>query len=173
MISIDYVKLAKKGDKDALVDLVVFKKSYFYKIAFSYLKDEDKVLDVMQDAIVIAFHKIKSLRDNNLFYSWYAKILINLCRKHLKQEKRIILLNSKEEIIDIEKPIFTDFSIDIKSSLSKLNYKFREVILLRYYADLSIQHIAKILNCPEGTVKSRIHYGLRLLKQYLDEGGSI
>lgn len=161
------VKRAKQGDKDALVQLIMAKKQDYYKLAYIYMKNKDDSLDAMSDMIVILNEKIHQLKKADAFYSWSNTILVNCCKKLLKEKSKLISLdNIDEESCEGELKIKAD-QIVVEEHLSKLSEKHQEVIKLKYYLDLDYQTISDILRIPIGTVKSRISIGLKNLKESL------
>lgn len=162
------VRRAQKGDKNSLVELVMRRKDQLYRIAYSYMGEEQSALDMMQETIVNAFHSIEKLRQPEHFYLWYTRILINNCKDNLRRGKRVTFLNEFKER-RTEDPSWSENWLDIKQGLKRLNEEYREVIIMRYMEDLPIKEIAQILGYPEGTVKSRLHYGLKALRKYVGE----
>jgi RNA polymerase sigma-70 factor (ECF subfamily) len=161
------VKQAQKGDKDSLVELVMDRGDQLYRIAYSYMGDEHRAMDMMQDTIVKAFHEVQALREPAYFYTWYIRILINCCKRALDRDKRIVFLDEYSES-SMEEPSWREEWMDASAALKGLKEEFREVIIMRYMEDLALRDIARILDISEGTVKSRLHYGLRELKRRID-----
>ncbi|GAA0182215.1 sigma-70 family RNA polymerase sigma factor [Clostridium sediminicola] len=158
------VKKAKKGDKDALLKLIMDKKQDYYKIAYVYMKNSEDAMDAMEDMIVVLYQNIHKLKKENAFYSWSKKILVNCCKNLLRKNKKVVLLeNAKEEAYE-EDFHNKETGIILEEHLSKLNEKHREVIKLRYYLDMDYKSISEVLKLPMGTVKSRISNGLKKLK---------
>jgi len=162
------VKLARSGDKIALVELVQLRKDYLYRIAWSYLQSEHDVYDALQETIIKAFYDIVNLKKPEYFYTWYTRVLINTCKQILQQGKKLV------NIEDIRESICTrensdESKMDIERGLLKLSGEHREVIFMHYMEDLPIKDIALILDLPEGTVKSRIYYGISKLRGFVCE----
>ncbi|MBS4538527.1 sigma-70 family RNA polymerase sigma factor [Clostridium sp. D2Q-11] len=158
------VKKAKTGDKDALVELIMKEKSNYYKLAFLYLKNKEDSLDAMEDMIVILYENIYKLKKNDSFYSWSKTILVNCCKKIIKQRKKTVSIDSIKEQSYKENYEQRENKILLEKYLSQLGEKYQEVIKLRYFLDLEYKVIAEILKIPLGTVKSRISYGLNKLQ---------
>lgn len=159
------VKKAKKGDQDALVQLIMERKQEYYKLAYVYMKNNEDALDAMEDMIVILYENINKLKKEDAFFSWSKTILVNCCKKLLKKKKKVISLEAvKEEVYegDIEQK---NEEIMLEKHLSQLNKKHQEAIRLRYFLDLDYETISKIIKVPIGTVKSRISIGLKKLKE--------
>lgn len=83
------IKRAKKGDADAFCQLMEMQMQSMYKIAWSYLENEDDVADAVQDTICICFEKITSLKFNRYFKTWLIRILINECKDLLAKRKKL------------------------------------------------------------------------------------
>src|SRR5690554_5286237 len=95
------IKKAKRGDKEALLQLVMDQKDDYYKLAYVYLKNPEDSMDVMQDMIIILYENISKLRKEDSFYSWSKTILVNECKKKLRNRKKIISLeNMREETFE-------------------------------------------------------------------------
>jgi len=161
------IKQAKKGDKEALLNLVMAQQSDYYKLAYVYMKDKDDALDALQDMIVILYENISTLKKEEAFYSWSKTILVNSCKNKLKKNKKVIYLDEiKEQVMEdiYDNP---EDKIVLDKYLSKLSDKHQEIIRLRYYLDLDYESIGEILKIPQGTVKSRLSLGIKMLKESL------
>lgn len=165
------VKKAKKGDKEALLQLVMSEQSNYYKLAYVYMKNKDDALDALQDMIVILYENIYKLKREDSFYSWSKTILVNSCKNKLKDKAKIISLDNIEEGSIDEVYLESEERIVLDKHLSKLSDIHQEVIRLRYYLDLDYETISEILKIPLGTVKSRLNVGLKNLKESF--GGEI
>ncbi|WP_425449495.1 sigma-70 family RNA polymerase sigma factor [Dethiothermospora halolimnae] len=165
MEDVKLIKKAKKGDKEALVKLIMNRKKEFYKIAYVYMKNKHDALDAMEDMIVSVYENIDTLRNDKAFYGWSKTILVNCCKKRLKNNNMIIPVEKIYGIVGKNKYENLEKNIDIHTYLKSLNKKQQEAIKLRYFLDLDYKTIAKIMKTPEGTVKSRISLGLKKLKK--------
>ena len=165
------IKQAKAGNKESLLKLVMAQERDYYKLAYVYMKNPDDSMDMMQDMIVILYENISQLKKYSAFYSWSKTILVNLCKKRLKEKAKLVSLeNIKEQSIDHVYESSED-SLVLEKYLSKLNENHREVIKLRYYLNLDYRSLSEILNIPLGTVKSRLNIGMKNLKEAL--GGEV
>ncbi|MCF0148991.1 MAG: RNA polymerase sigma factor [Clostridium sp.] len=164
------VKKAIKGDKEALLNLILKEKDNYYKLAYFYMKNEHDALDILQEMIIVVYKEISKLKKISSFYIWSKKILVNLCKKELSKKNKFEevdnLLSSEEKgFKDIENKIYLKFLIE------SLNNDQKEVIKLKYYLDYSYDEIANILDIPLGTVKSRINKGINKIRKNI--GGDI
>ncbi|MFQ9510869.1 MAG: RNA polymerase sigma factor [Lachnospiraceae bacterium] len=138
----------------------------YYRLAYSYVKNEDEALDVVQESAYKAMKGYKGIVDVNTISSWIYRIVINTSLDVLRKKKR-------EDIGIIEdyevgkEDTYTDF--DILHSLKKLEEKDRTVIMLRFFEDLKLKDIAKITGENQNTVKTRLYRALNRLKVDLSE----
>jgi len=158
------VKKAKKGDKEALVQLIMTQKQDYYKLAYVYMRNSEDAMDAMEDMIVILYENIGRLKNENSFYSWSKTILVNCCKNSLKKKNKVVFLDMIHEECQDNPMEQKDEQLRLDKHLQELNIKQREVIKLRYFMDMDYQSIAELLKIPIGTVKSRISIGLKKLK---------
>ena len=157
------IKRAKKGDKESLLTLVMSQKSDYYKLAFVYMKNKEDSLDIMQEMIVILYQNISKLKKDEAFYSWSKTILVNCCKKALKDKQKIVSIEMiKEPSYEMDGNI--EGNIVLEEYLSKLKPIHREIIRLKFILDLDYKSIAEVLDLPLGTVKSRINTAMKNLK---------
>ena len=162
---------AKKGNDKAFIKLMDEEKVKLYKMAYIYMKNEDDALDVVQETVTKAYVSIHTLKEEKYFSTWMMKILINTALEMLRKNQKLIPLN--EELDKQMVGTWHDEKLDLLQALEQLDEKYKTVILLKYYRDLTVKDIAIILECPEGTVKTNLHRGLQQLKTYLSKGGGM
>lgn len=158
------IRKAKKGDKDALVQLIMDEKQDYFRLAYAYTKNQADALDALGDMIVILYEKISSLRNERRFDTWSRTILVNCCKEILRKRRKIIPLEQLPEGSHEERFRQKEEEIILNLALKRLSQKHQEVLRLRFFLDYDYQTIAKILKIPVGTVKSRISIGLHKLR---------
>lgn len=162
------VKQAKKGNKEALLQLIIADQDAYYRLAYTYMGNEHDAMDVMEDMIVTLYEKIDQLQRGEAFYSWSKTILVNRCKTLLRKKERYLPLEEEESahlaLTDVNPYRDTESEMDMQMLLSHLDGPQREAIELRYVHDLSYQTIADITGVPLGTTKSRISLGIKKLK---------
>ena len=162
------VKRARKGDKDALLQLIMKRQDDYYRIAWSYTKNKDDALDAMEDMIVQLYENIHTLKKLDAFSSWSKKILINCCHALYRKRKEAIYVEQEylEAVPDMKQSFEQkDAQLDIEQLLASISSAQAEVIRLRFIHDLDLETIAEIEGVSIGTVKSRIFYGLKKLNR--------
>lgn len=162
----DQVRKAKRGDKEALLKLVMDKKDYYYKLAFVYTRDREDAMDALQDMIVIVYKKIKKLNKEESFYSWSNMILVNCCKEILRKRKLSCASDPYDNEAHVEEKGFSrvEDHVDVMRYLGTLSEEQQEAIKLKYFLDMDYKTIAEVIGVPEGTVKSRVSIGINKLK---------
>ncbi|MBC7189746.1 sigma-70 family RNA polymerase sigma factor [Candidatus Aerophobetes bacterium] len=167
---------SKKGDEESFRKLVEKYQSKVYSIAFAMVKNKTEAEDIMQDIFIKVYRSLGNFKGKSKFYTWLYRITINTCINHLNHNKKTntISLSSPEnrekyqdQIIktslfleDSKSPfeILQNRELEekIKLAIESLPLELKQVFLLREIDDLSYKEMAKILNCSEGTIKSRL-----------------
>ncbi|MTI49956.1 MAG: sigma-70 family RNA polymerase sigma factor [Firmicutes bacterium] len=165
------IKRAKKGNKEALVKLIMAQEKEYYKLAYVYMKNKDDALDALEDMILVLYENIGKLRNEDKFYSWSKTILVNRCKKILKDRSKVVLIDGLSSESYEGNLYRKEDQILLDKHMSKLSEKHQEVLKLRYFLDLEYNTISEMLKVPLGTVKSRISIGLNKLKESLGGEG--
>ncbi len=159
------VRQAKERDADAFTSLMDMQMQGMYKIAWSILRNDEDVADVIQETILTCWDKLATLKVNRYFKTWMTRILINNCYAVLKQNRKIAYVDEIPEI----STDFEDYHVEWKEALSTLNENYRVVIVLFYSQGLQTKEIAKILNIPDTTVRTRLARARAQLEKYYKE----
>lgn len=147
-------------NKEMFTNKVLDAETTLYRVSMSMLKNEKDCEDAVQDAILIAYERLSTLKNEEYFTTWLVRILINVCNKQLRMRKRTYQSEYVNDVSDSD-----DYSdIEIKEMFEKLPVKIRTVLMLYYGEQFSVREIKNILHIPEGTVKSRLSKGRQLLK---------
>lgn len=169
------VKKAKRGSKEALMELIMAEKDQMYRLAFTYMGNQHDAMDAMEEMIVRLYENIGQLKKEEAFYSWSKTILVNICKMTLRKQKKLVLIDEWHSSMEKERShsnTSSDEQLEIAEMLAILNENQKEAIKLKYFLDLDYQTIAEMTNVPLGTVKSRIYEGLRKLKDHYGGEGN-
>lgn len=161
---------AKKGDKEAILTLVMGQQQEYYRLALVYMKNREDALDALENMIVILYEKISGLKKNEAFYSWSKTIMVNCCKELLRKRKPDLPLEAAYDIVAHAGYQQKDEQIMLDSLMAQLSSKHREALQLKFFLDMDYQSIADLLKIPVGTVKSRVSVGLRQLRESLEGG---
>lgn len=140
----------------------------FYRLAYSYTKDSDAAMDVVQEAIVKAISKLSTLRHTEYLKTWFYRILVNESLTYLRKNRTVSLEECPEEQFSLEDRDVS-ISIDLYRAIQQLEPKIKLIIILRFFEDMELKEIARITQTNLSTVKSRLYKGLNLLRSYLKE----
>lgn len=154
------VRQAKRGNHEAFIKLIQDYEGVLYNTAYRFLRNEEDVADVLQETIMIAFEKIKQVKDDRYFNTWLCKILINQCQKVLRNRQFFYELD--DVAIEVNEKESNKLFLD--DLLINLDKSHSIVLMLYYYQGFSIKEISKILDEPVGTIKSRLSRGRQRLK---------
>ena len=152
---------AQNRDANAFTELIRIHKQSMYRVAKSYLRNDDDVADAIQDAILTSFEKLKSLRSPEYFKTWLIKILINKCNDIIKREKRFVSLDA---IPEEGYPDTGQSNIEFMMLIDSLDDSCRAVLVLRYGECLSVKEISQVLGISESAVKKRLERSREKIK---------
>lgn len=159
------------ADEDAFAELTVRHVDAAYRLAWAILRDTGDADDATQDAFALAWRHRRDLRDRESFDPWFERILVNVCRQRLRQRarQRVRSFEPGDEpaIPDATAPATARDAVE--REMARLDEDHRIVVVLRYWADLSVDEIAARTGVKPGTVKSRLHYALRSMRARLED----
>lgn len=148
------------------------KRAYF--VALGFLGSHDSAMDISQEAFIRAYRNFDKFDKNRNFFTWYYKILKNLCLNFIRDNKN----RNKENFLELRNKILSsdspDFILEEKElwqnlyeAIEKLSNDEREILVLREFEDMSYAEISELLNIPEGTVMSRLYYARKKLSSLM------
>lgn len=170
------VQRVQEHDEDAFNELYQRYRRLVHYIAFQLTKNEADADDIVQETFIQVQSSIQDLKDPNLMKAWIGRIAhsksITLLRKKKDQQmsdKQADFLSKQKEVRmeycpDEQSHHTTDMEV-LHQCISELKLPYREVLILYYFVQLSIKEICDELQIPEGTVKSRLLYGKKNLKE--------
>ncbi|MEG0472164.1 MAG: sigma-70 family RNA polymerase sigma factor [Solibacillus sp.] len=158
----DLVKRAVRGDQDAILQLIAKDEDILYRMAFTYVKNEQDALDVMQELTYKALKKMHTVKNPKYARTWIVRILIHSCIDFLRKCPQTIPLEERHRVENT-------VHYDVERMLAKLTLNEQQIMYLKYFEQRKNKEIAEIQQIPEGTVKSKIHHILIKLRKYAGE----
>lgn len=153
--------------RQQLNDYIIAHQEDLYRLAFSYVKNRDAALDVVQESIVRALSKSDSLRQPEYLKTWFYRILLNESMNYYRRGKRLVPL---ETPIDGPAPASDPAErLDLYAAIDHLDPREQAVIRLRFFEDMKLDEIASITGTNLNTVKSRLYKSLRKLRELTGE----
>ncbi len=163
------IELLIKQDESAVDELVKKYGTRLLRSAYLLCGNHADSEEIVQDTFITAINIIKKFRGKSAFYTWLHGILINKTRHLLRKRKIFIPME------EIPEPVCSSDhinSLDLKlvrenllKTINNLSFCYRVVVILRYFEEFKISEIAQTLQISKGTVKSRLHYALKLLRK--------
>lgn len=165
------VKRVQKGDKRAF-DLLVLKYQHkIFSIIGRYVRDQAEVQDIAQEAFIKAYRALPKFRGDSAFYTWLYRIAINTAKNHLVSRSRrppasdvavedAEFYSGADLLRDVASPETTlqcqELEAMVDVAIRELPEDLRTAVTLREMEGMSYEDIASIMDCPVGTVRSRI-----------------
>lgn len=164
----EMITAAIRGDRLALQQLVKAEKEKLYRMAYTYVKNEEEALEIFQQTVLQAIESVHQVKEPAFFSTWLTRICINKALATIKKNKKLIVLEDVDER-GTEHDASADIvqQLDVANAMDVLPEKYKTALMLRFYQDFTVNQIAEVMGCPEGTVKTLIHRGLALLKKEL------
>lgn len=177
------VQKARENDQEALTEIYKISSPAVYKTIWVLIKDEDTVYDILQDTYVKAFTRLNQLQNPDKLIPWLKMIANNLAKDWLKKSKPMFFTDIyggeeledipfEESIEDVRLELNPEMAMDqqeakrlVMEILDHLPEDQRVVIGMFYYEEMSVKDIAQTLGVSENTVKSRLSYGRRKIKE--------
>lgn len=165
------VKRVQQGDRSAFDLLVVKYQHRILKLIMRYVRDPSEALDVAQEAFLKAYRAATSFRGDSAFYTWLYRIAINTAKNHLVSASRraaqfdVDLQDNEQfevmaKLQELDTPEALAMSEQLRTkvlqTINQLPEDLRTAILLREVEGMSYEEIAQTMECPVGTVRSRI-----------------
>lgn len=154
---------------EKLIQYILENQDRFYRLAYSYTRNQEDALDVVQSAVCRALEAHKSIKNEDAVKTWFYRILINECLTVLKKRKRFLPANDdlgREEAY-YEKGYEQDD--DLEKELDRLEPDVQGIIKLRFFEELSLKEISCITGLNLNTVKTKLYRGLKQLKENIQE----
>lgn len=176
---VENVQKEKRGATTKLYE--TFHEEIYYYI-LKTVNNEELAADLTQDSFIEIFQTIQNLREPAAFVTWSRQIAYHRCTAHFRKRKELLLdenedggnifdtlVEEREEFIPDEALEQDEFKKAIRAMIDSLPEEQRAAIMMRYFDEFSVKEIADIQGTTEGTVKSRLNYGRKAIKQAVED----
>lgn len=178
----EMIARCKKGDREAFNELMIKYQKQVFNTAYGMLSDYEDASDAAQEIFVKVYRSIASFKGQSSFTTWLYTICRNVCNDMLRKRQKRGFTISIDTEEDEENPVselpsegptpeesyeMNERQRLVREAISSLSPEYREIILYSDIEQLSYDEIAKILKCPNGTVKSRLNRARNALKKKL------
>jgi RNA polymerase sigma-70 factor (ECF subfamily) len=159
-------------------------REYIYRLVYALLGNTQDAEDVTQEVFLRVYRALPSFDpERATMRTWLTKVAVNACQTHRRRNflRGIFQRNPEDDadttgLVDLsllaapeDHALQTELRRTVQAVLTKLKPDHRTVLVLHYYMDFSCPEIADMLNCPEGTVHSRLHHARRMVQTRLEE----
>ncbi|MCK4423272.1 MAG: RNA polymerase sigma factor [Candidatus Omnitrophica bacterium] len=195
---LELIQLVKQNDSSAFSELVKRYRGRALGLAYSWVGNRHDAEDIAQEAFIRVYKGVKGFREIADFFTWFYRIVLNLCRDHYRKKKNINLIHlgsySQEETdaqhIALDKidanitrsssnnnpartVINKELDRKIKQAIARLPEKQRTAFTLKHLEGLTIKEISNIMKCTQGTIKAHLWRAVNrlhsLLESYVNE----
>lgn len=169
----------KKDKYEEVITYIVENQEKFYRLAYTYVRDKEDALDIVQNAICKALENYESLRNTKAIRTWFYRILVNesitYIRRYGKEvqvEDVTLLVEQTQEVVngagetEVEQMVSKE---ELYQRIFQLPLDLQNIIKLRYFEEMSLQEVADVLEMNLNSVKAKLYRGLKKLKIQMEE----
>jgi RNA polymerase sigma-70 factor (ECF subfamily) len=161
----DLVERARAGDQAAFAELVPAMAQRLLAVAYRILRDADLAEDATQQALLTAWRKLPTLQDLDRFEAWSYRLVVHSSYAEARRQSRWTQphpMQAQRGVPDDTAGVIDRDRLD--RGFRRLSLNHRSVVVLHHYVGLPLTDIAELLGVPFGTVRSRLHYAIRALR---------
>ena len=160
--------MSKNHVEEQIAEYVIGYKENHFRLAYSYVKNIDDALDIVQESIYKAISSKDSLKNPNFIKTWFYRIVVNTSLDFLRKQRKVSIVE-EDVLIDLDPGAADEYeNFDLQRALDSLPDNYRSVVVLRYFEDLKIEEIAEVLNENINTIKTRLYKSLQVLQIEMD-----
>ncbi|HEX6034307.1 MAG TPA: sigma-70 family RNA polymerase sigma factor [Anaerolineales bacterium] len=167
----DLIQRARRGDAEAFGELVTRYQMSVFNVCYRLLRERAEAEDMAQETFIRAGERLQTFDEERLFGPWVRRVAANVCLNHLETQKRTAELDEERDADESQRPEtqveVRERSEQIRGALASLPVRYRVVIELRHYQELSYDEIAAELNIPLSDVKSHLFRARKILAEKL------
>ena len=167
----DLIQRARRGESEAFGELVLRYQTSVFNVCYRLLHERAEAEDLTQETFIRAGERLQTFDEERVFGPWIRRVAANVCLNHLESRKRMIELDEERDADESQRPEaqveVRERSQQVRRALASLPSRYRVVIELRHYQELSYEEIAAELNIPLSDVKSHLFRARKILAEKL------
>lgn len=165
--------MTRNNHKEFMEEIFNKHSSMVYRTAYFLTKSRAMADDITQETFIRMIRKIHLFDSEKPIEPWIYRITINITRNMIRKQKLISLIRMPSDtprLKEVETTILeNERKDDLWKEINQLSYKSKEVIILHFYSELTLVEVAKSLDIPLGTCKSRLNYALMKLRESMPD----
>ena len=167
----DLIQRARRGDAEAFGELVLRYQTSVFNVCYRLLHERLEAEDMTQETFLRARDRLHTFHEERVFGPWIRRVAANVCLNHLEAQKQTAELDEERDADESQRPEtqveVREWSGEIRRALASLPVRYRVVIELRHYQELSYEEIAVELNISLSDVKSHLFRARKILAEKL------
>ena len=178
-----HIQRLQQGYTESYTEIYNLSGKYLYKIIYDIVQDYHTTEDMLQETFIKIYNNIGSLQSPQAYYVWAGRIATNLCIRYIHKYRKEILQTANDDGEGNEEFIFDtvadDYEMFIPESvidnkehqrligdvIDKLSVEQKLAVQCFYFEEMSVKEIAELMGCSEGTIKSRLNYARKAIKE--------
>ena len=156
--------MTKNHKETVIMEQFIENYNQYYRMAYAYTKNEEDAMDIVQESVCKALASQKSLKSEQYVKTWIYSIVIHTALDMLRKKKKEIVGIEEGTIYENGRNDPNYNEIEVMEWLGKLKEEDRSILILRYFEDMKIEDISKIMHENVNTIKSRLYRALKQLK---------
>ena len=151
-----------------IVAYILENQNKFYRLAYSYVRNQEDALDVVQNSVCKALEYYGDLKNEHAVKTWMYRIIVNESLHAIRERKKGSFLEDEDKEAVYEEKGFENYD-SLYEHINRLDEDVQTVIKLRFYEDMALKDIAEIMDMNLSTIKSKLYRGLQSLKLSMKE----
>ena len=153
-----------------LIEFIRENQDYFYKVAYTYVKNKENALDIVQESVYKGLKSVGTLKNEEYLKTWFYRILVNTSISFLEKSKKITYVEDISNVPNLRTDNTVDIAekLDLYDALDKLDSDSKTIIILRYFQDEKIEDISQITSMNINTVKTRLYSSIKKLQLIME-----
>ena len=161
----------RERNRETIEKIILENYNQYYRLAFSYVHNEDDACDIVQNGAYKAIRSSHTLKDVDFAETWMYRIMLNECFQHLRKPQHASYESLTDENGFEEEGTLDSYEdVDLRRALDELQEKDKAVIIMKYFEDKTLGEVAEILDENISTVKSRLYRSMKKLRQSMEQG---
>lgn len=153
---------------DKIIGYITNNQETFYRLAYSYVRNKEAALDIVQNSIVKALEHQKQIRNPDAIRTWFYRVIVNESLTYIRKNEREFVYEP-DILNEMREGVEQTQENDLFERVNELPFDLKTVIILRFYEELSLKEIAGVTNAKLSTVKYRLYTGINKLKTKMEE----